>query len=68
MGSFNMTKRSKFKQWLTEYTHWKFKNKTTINNIYTVLAGYGILFIFAMLASADTICNRWFPVCIGWFD
>jgi hypothetical protein len=51
-----------------KYTHWKFRNKAKLDSIYTVLVAYSILLLFAILASADAICNRWMPFCIGWFD
>jgi len=53
---------------IQRYNHWKFSHKSIIDAIYTSLIFYGILFMFAILASADAICNNWMPFCIGWFD
>lgn len=53
---------------IQRYRHWKYSHKSTIDSIVTTVIFYGILFMFAMLASADAICNRWMPFCIGWFD
>lgn len=67
-GDRLVIKRSKYKQFCIDYRHWKYRNKVKLDSIYTALIFYGILFMFAILASADTICNRWMPFCIGWFD
>ena len=53
---------------LVRYRHWKFRNSKYLDGLYTGLWLYSWLFLLAVLASADTICNRWIPVCIGWFD
>lgn len=61
-------KRSKFKQFCIDYRHWKYRNKVRLDSIRTALYFYGILLMMALMASADGICNRWVPMCIGWFD
>jgi len=53
---------------LVRYRHWKFRNKYKLEGLYTGLYLYSFLLLMAMLASADTICNRWIPVCVGWFN
>jgi len=61
-------KRSKYKQFCIDYRHWKYRNKSLLDSIYTGLCFYGIMLLLAIGASADAMCNRWFPFCIGWFD
>jgi hypothetical protein len=53
---------------LERYKSWKYSHKRLIDGTASILMFYGVLFLFALFASADAICNRWMPFCIGWFD
>ena len=52
---------------IQEYKQWKIDHKRLIKGTFDILMFYGVLFFFAVLASADAICDRWFPFCSGWF-
>jgi len=53
---------------LQQYKQWKIDHKRLISGTFDILVFYGVLFLFAMLASVDAICNNWLPFCSGWFE